>query len=125
MLVRSYNKYKNPSSSIGWRSIMEPRSAPETTTADRETLVQQRLQELRELAEAHLRGIAETLVDTPPEQLFGAVEFKLRDQVHRLAAHAHQVTLDRDKKRGTLDRAESVPPAKPMPDTSAIDPATS
>jgi hypothetical protein len=104
---------------------MEPLSVADSTPSDRETRIQQRLEQLRQLADAHLRAMAETLVDTPPEKLFGSIEFKLRDEVHRLAAQAHQVALESDKKRGTAVPAESVPTAKPMPAMSAIDPETS
>jgi hypothetical protein len=104
---------------------MEPLSTPDSTPADRETQIQARLQQLRELAESHLRAMAESLVDTSPEKLFGRIEFELRDQVHRLAAEAHQVVLEVDKKRATSGRAASAPTAGPMPDTSATEPETS
>lgn len=104
---------------------MNPVSTANTSNPDRETLIQQRLHQLRELADSHLRAMAEKLVDTPPEKLFGAIELTLRDEAHKLAATAHQVALESDKKGGTAGPVESAPNAKPMPDTSAIDPETS
>jgi hypothetical protein len=90
---------------------MEPLSTPDSTPADRETQIQARLQQLRELAESHLRARAESLVDTSPEKRFGRIEFELRDQVHRLAAEAHQVVLEGDKKG--LPRVEPRLPPPP------------
>lgn len=69
--------------------------------------------------------MAEALVDTPANEIFGDIELTLRDRSHQLAAQAHQVALDGDKKRGTSVRVESVPTAKPMPDSSNIEDETS
>jgi hypothetical protein len=74
---------------------------PIPTSDDREARVQALMQQLRGAAEATLRSLAESLVDLPEDQAFGAIEFTLRDQVQRLAATAHQTGLQVGKKRGT------------------------
>jgi hypothetical protein len=75
-------------------------STPIPTSNDREARVQALMQQLRGAAEATLRSLAESLVDLPEDQAFGAIEFTLRDHVQRLAATAHQTGLQVGKKRG-------------------------
>jgi hypothetical protein len=77
------------------------KTAPKQTSEDREARVQAILQRLQPDAELVLRRMAEDLADLPEDRLFGAIEAKLRDHAHDLAASAHQAGLDASKKRGT------------------------
>ena len=81
--------------------LTPPVSATPALSEDRETRIQAILARLRPAAEAALRGMAERLADAPDEQLFGPLEYDLRDRAHDLAAAAHQAGLDGRKKRGT------------------------
>src|SRR4051812_21999544 len=91
----------------------------------REVRIRQLMERLRPLLEQRAREMAETLADTPPEQILGKVEYTLRDHAHRLATEVHQVALDGDQKRGTTEPVESVPTAPTMPDSSNTGHATS
>jgi len=79
--------------------------------AAREAHIRQLMERLQPLLERRARQMAETLTDTPPEQILGKVEYTLRDHAHRLATEVHQVALDGDQKRGTTGPAESAPTA--------------
>lgn len=81
--------------------LTPPVSATTTLPEDREARIQAILAQLRPAAEAALRGMAERLADVPDEQLFGPLEYDLRDRAHDLAAAAHQAGLDARKKRAT------------------------
>ena len=91
----------------------------------RETRIQQLMERLQPLLEQRVRKMAETLTDTPPEQILGQVEYTLRDQAHRLATEVHQVALDGDQKRGTTEPAESVLTAPTTPASSSTEPVPS
>ena len=91
---------------------------PTAPQPDRESRVRSLMEDLRPILDDRLRAMAEALVDTPPERIFGDIELKLRDEAHSLASGALQVALDGDKKRGTSGRAGSAQTASPMPDSS-------
>ena len=72
-------------------------ATPDTRDATVAALKQQLLAAL----DGHVQQLAETLTEMDPNKPFGAIEFRLRDLGHQLIAAAHQVALDRDKKRVT------------------------
>src|SRR5262249_58990209 len=78
-----------------------PNSTPSSTREDREARIQALMEQLRPASEQALRHMAEELVDAPDSQLFGAVELRLRDHAHELAATVHQTCLARRHKGGT------------------------
>ena len=81
--------------------MLEPQpSTPSPLGEDRESRVRALAAQLLPLLEQAARRMAEELVDKPDHELFGAVEFQLRDHAHQLAADAHQLALGA-KKRGT------------------------
>jgi hypothetical protein len=69
------------------------------------------------LVEQAALDLASELLDLPDEQLFGRIEFTLRDRVHRLAADVHQTELDTRKKGGIKVPASSVTSAATMPNS--------
>jgi hypothetical protein len=73
---------------------------PGSAELDRETCVQALIERLRSVVGVQVRSMAESLVDTPADRIFGDIEFTLRGQAHQLAAPVHQVALDGDKKPG-------------------------
>lgn len=77
-----------------------PASTTKQTVEDREARIQELLGQLRAAAEPTFRQMAEQLVDAPDAELFGPLEYTLRDQAHALAAAAHQTGLQSRKKRG-------------------------
>ena len=82
--------------------MLNPSTSATTTTAqDREDRIRAFLDQLRAAAEPTFRQLAEQLVDASDDQLFGPLEYQLRDRAHALAAAAHQAGLDGRKKRGT------------------------
>jgi len=88
------------------------------TCEDSEARIQALLEHLRPHSEQALRQMAERLVDLPEGQVFGAVEYDLRDLAHDLAASCHQAGLQAGKKRGTTAPAASARTARPMPASS-------
>lgn len=88
------------------------------SNADRETRIQQLLQQLRPHAEQTLRHMAERLADLPQDKAFGQIEYDLRDLAHQLAADAHQAGLHAGKKRATKAPAPSAPTAGTTPASS-------
>lgn len=76
-------------------------SATKQSPEDRETRIRELLEHLHAAAEPTFRQMAEQLVDAPDEQLFGTLEYQLRDHGLALAAAAHQAGLDGRKKRAT------------------------
>jgi hypothetical protein len=100
-------------------------TAPPTPAEDREARVQQLLERLRPLLEQRARRMAEDLIDTPPQQVLGDIEYTLRDHAHRLATDVHQVALDGDQKRGTTGPAGSARLARATPASSNTGPAAS
>jgi len=89
-----------------------------TTPADRAARLEALRDRLRPLVEQAAEQMAEDLLDAPDEQLFGAIEFRLRDRAHRLAAAAHQAGLDGRKKGATRAPASTAPAATPTPASS-------
>ena len=73
--------------------LPQPPSPPSATADDRETRVRALLEQLRPHVERAARRMAESLVDCRDAQLFGELEFALRDEAHDLAAAAHQTGL--------------------------------
>jgi hypothetical protein len=68
---------------------------------DREARIQELLAQLRAAAEPTFRQLAEQLTDAPDAQLFGPLEYAVREHGLTLAAAAQQAGLDGRKKRGT------------------------
>ena len=66
---------------------------PTVPDADRQARIDALAARLRPAA----RRMAEQLVDRPDAELFGEVEYRLRDAAHDLAAAAHQAGLDARK----------------------------
>jgi hypothetical protein len=52
-----------------------------------------------------VRGIAMLLASKSNRELFGETEFRVRDAVHRIGAHALDTALEGRKKGGTKGRA--------------------
>ncbi len=96
-----------------------------TAAADRQARLDALTARLRPVAEAAARRMAEELVDRPDAQLFGAVEFALRDAAHDLAAAAHQTGLEARKKGATTAPPATALIATPTPGSSRTDPAPS
>ena len=99
--------------------LSQPHSATNQTSQGREARRQQLLQRLRGEADAILERLADELVDLPDDQVFGQVEYTLRDIGHDLASRAHQAGIDAGKKRGTKAPASAAPAARPTPGSSA------
>ena len=97
-------------------------STPSPASQGREERRQQFLQALRGQAERFLQRLADELVDLPDDQVFGAIEYTLRDLSHDFATQAHQAGIDAGKKRATKAPAGSAPTAKPTPASSATAP---
>ena len=108
------------------RTVMAaPNRSVPASAEDRETRIRQLMDRLQPILEQRARKMAETLTDTPPDQILGKVEYTLRDQAHRLATEVHQVALDGDQKRGTTGPVESAPTAPTTPGSSSTGPAPS
>jgi len=100
-------------------------STTNPTADDREGRIQALVEQLRPAAERSLRAMAEALVDKPDQQLFGAIEYELRDAGQQLAATAHQTGLESRKKGATSVAASTAPTAAEPPNSSTTFPATS
>ncbi len=98
--------------------LPQPLSPPSASADDRESRVRVLLDQLRPHVERAARRMAESLVDCPDAQLFGALEFALRDQAHDLAAAAHQTGLAGRKKGGVRAAASPVPIVADPPSSS-------
>ena len=98
--------------------LPQPPSPPSATADDRETRVRALLEQLRPHVERAARRMAESLVDCRDAQLFGELEFALRDEAHDLAAAAHQTGLEGRKKGGTRAAASPAPTAAGPPSSS-------
>ncbi len=95
------------------------KKTPSATPVDRDARVQAITQQLLPLVQQTARDMAEQLADLPDEQLFGAIEFTLRDHAHQLAAAAHQASLDvRQKKTATTAPASSASTVAATPNSS-------
>lgn len=83
---------------------------------DKEALAQELAQLLQEESLETLVEISRDLVDAKPEELFGNMEFKVRDRLLALGAAIYQKLLDQ-KKTATRDvpsiakDAEATPPS--------------
>lgn len=88
------------------------------TPADRAARLQELRDRLRPLLEQAAEQMAEDLLDTPDEQLFGELELRLRDRAHRLAAAAHQAGLEGRKKGATGAPASTARAATATPASS-------
>lgn len=73
-------------------------------------------------ADAILGRMADQLAALPEDQLFGQIEYHLRDLSHDLASRAHQAAVDAGKKRATEAPASSAPTADKTPASSATEP---
>jgi hypothetical protein len=96
----------------------ESPSATSQTSQGREARRQQFLQALRREADTVLERMADELVDLPDDQVFGQIEYTLRDLSHDLAARAHQAGVA-GKKRATKAPASPAPTANETPASSA------
>ncbi|OWK45437.1 N-carbamoylputrescine amidase / Omega amidase [Fimbriiglobus ruber] len=67
--------------------------------------------------------MAEQLVDRPDTELFGDIEYRLRDAAHDLATTAHQTGLEARKKGGTRGRASCARGAGRTPGSTPGGPA--
>jgi hypothetical protein len=98
--------------------LPQPLSPPSATADDRESRVRALLGQLRPHVERAARRMAESLADCPDAQLFGELEFALRDEAHDLAAAAHRTGLEGRKKGGTKGAASPVRTAADPPSSS-------
>lgn len=98
--------------------LPQPPSPPSAIADDRETRVRALLDQLRPHVEQAARRMAESLIDCPDAQLFGELEFALRDQAHDLAAAAHQTGPHGRKKGGTKVAASPARTAAGPPSSS-------
>jgi hypothetical protein len=87
--------------------------------ADRQARIRALVEQLRPAADEALTRMAEQLVDRPDTELFGDVEYRLRDAAHDLAAAAHQAGLGARKRGGTAGPASSAPGAGRTPGSAA------
>ena len=94
-------------------------SAPSSPPVDREARRQALKQRLLALLEQAADRLTDELLDLPDDQLFGPVEYRLRDHARRLAADAHQSALDGRKKGATTAPPSSAPTAPKTPASSA------
>lgn len=85
---------------------------------EREERRQRILQALKD--DPLLERLADELVDLPDDQVFGQIEYTLRDLGHDLATKAHQAGIDAGKKRATKGQASSARTASRTPASSAI-----
>jgi|SRR5579884_487142 hypothetical protein len=97
-------------------------SAPSAASQGREERRQQLLRALRDQAEGFLERLADELAELPDDQVFGDIEYTLRDLSHDFATRAHQAGIDAGKKRATKAPAGPAPIAKPTPASSATAP---
>jgi hypothetical protein len=94
------------------RAVM---TEPTTPDSDRQARIEALVAQLRPAADEALRRMAEQLIDRPDTELFGDIEYRLRDAAHDLAAAAHQTGLEARKKGGTTGPVPSAPRAAPTP----------
>jgi hypothetical protein len=96
----------------------EPVSEANKTSQDREARRQQLLVALRGATDSVLERLADQLVDLPEDQVFGPIEYTLRDLGHDFATRAHQAGIDAAKKKATKGPASSAPTARRTPASS-------
>jgi len=102
--------------------LNESASATPQTSQERETRRQQILAALRGEADQLLERLADQLADLSDDQVFGAIEYTLRDLSHDFATRAHQAGIAAGKKRGIKAPVASAPTAGPTPASSATAP---
>lgn len=93
-------------------------SEPNTTSQDREARRQQVLLAMRGATDSVLERLADELVDLPDDQVFGQIEYTLRDLGHDFVTRAHQAGINVAKKRATKAPASSAPTARRTPASS-------
>jgi len=98
-------------------------SDPTTSSLDREARLEALVAQLRSAAEQAIRRMAAELIDRPDAELFGEVEYRLRDAAHELAAAAHQTGLEAREKGGTSGPPGCARGAGRMPGSSPGGPA--
>jgi hypothetical protein len=97
--------------------MLTPRaSSPSELPLDRAARRQALRERLQPLLERAAEAMIDELADLPDDQLFGAIELRLRDHARQLAAGAHQARLDGTKKGATPAPAS---PARTAPTTPA------
>ena len=90
-------------------------SDPSSPSVDREARRQALKQRLLALLEQAAERMTDELIDLPDDQLFGQVEYRLRDCARQLAANAHQSALDGRKKGATKAPPSSAAAADTTP----------
>jgi hypothetical protein len=100
-------------------------SPPSTPPVDREGRRRALKRRLLALLEEAADRLTDELADLPDDQLFGPVEYRLRDHARRLAAEAHQAALDGRKKGATKAPPPSAPAAGATPASNDTSRATS
>jgi hypothetical protein len=71
--------------------------AMKETSPEREAQVRELAAAIAESSEQELLQIARTLLESEPESLFGATEFKIRELALKIAAKAYQQRLGQKK----------------------------
>ena len=106
--------------------MLNTASSTTSQTPDRyEARRQALLARLRPLFEQAAADVADDLAGLADDELFGAIEHRLRDRVHQLATAAHQAGLDDRKKGGIKAPPPSAPTATTTPPSRATFPAAS
>lgn len=94
-------------------------------SSDRAAHVEALVQQLSEHAKEVVQQMAEELADLPDDELFGDIEYRLRDLGLELSRRAQQTAVDQDKKRGTKAPVVSAPTAKTTPASKGTPPSRS
>jgi hypothetical protein len=106
--------------------LPHPSDQPPADSPDRQARLDALLQRLRPALEQAALDMAGELLDLPEEELFGRIEFALRDRAHRLATDVHQAGLDcRQKKTATTAPASSAPGVARTPSSTTTSTARS
>jgi hypothetical protein len=99
---------------------------PPAESPERQARLDALLARIRPSLEQAALDMAGELLDLPEEELFGRIEFALRDRAHRLATAVHQAGLDcRQKKTAMTAPASSAPSAARTPSSTTTSTATS
>jgi hypothetical protein len=99
---------------------------PLDDSAEHQARVHAIRERLRPLLEQTATDMAEALAELSDDQLFGQIEFTLRDRAHRFATAAHQAGIDaRQKKTATTAPASSAATAAKTPSSSTTSPGPS
>ena len=82
--------------------MTQPRKAtPVDPLVERQSRIQEVMDQLRPRVEEEVRQMVETIVDKPEAEELGAVEYELRDVGQRLVATIQETGLASRKKRAT------------------------